>query len=99
MNKEQMLLLKVAEECAELGQVCSKAIRFGLNSKHPNGGLTNFERIGEEFQDLAAAFDYLLEKVGNSGNVYAYVGNQFLERRERIDKYLEVSKKLGILKE
>lgn len=97
MNKEQMLLLKVAEECNEIAQVCSKAIRFGLESKHPSGGPTNLERIGEEFEDLLVALKMLF------GEDYTINHVDYVEydtkRVDRVNKYLQVSRDLGILKD
>jgi hypothetical protein len=35
MNKEQLYLTLLAEECAEVAKLASKAIRFGLDSIDP----------------------------------------------------------------
>lgn len=98
MNKEQLLLLKLAEECSELSKACSKAIRFGVNATKPGSTETNRQRIIEEFKDVAAAIDYLifdqLLPIEEAEMDY-----EFDKRRERIDKYLQVSKDLGIYKE
>lgn len=97
MNKEQMLLVKISEECNEVGKTCSKAIRFGLDNFGPSQHASNLEALKDEVTDLMVAFGYLIEHIGDSG--IAMTEEVGLKRRARIDKYLEVSRKLGILKE
>lgn len=97
MNREQMLLLKLSEECNEIGQMCSKSIRFGLENKHPDGGLTNRERLHQELNDLGAVISLLI----NAGVIHDEkldLSTEQLEEREaKIEKYLLVSKNLSIL--
>lgn len=96
MNKEQMLLLKVAEECNEIAQVCSKAIRFGLYNNRPGEDLTNISRIIEEFKDLKAAIFRL--ECETEENINTINTTELQDRVLKIDKYLQVSRDLGILK-
>lgn len=97
MNKEQMLLLKVAEECAELTQICSKIIRFGADNKKPGQEYTNSQLFNEEFADVWCTVNYYLaEKTGKENKFNDFQLNIYNQRKERIDKYLEVSKQLGI---
>ena len=37
MNKQEYLLTCLSEECAEIQQAVSKALRFGLDNYNPNG--------------------------------------------------------------
>lgn len=57
MTRIDYLLVVLAEECAELAQACSKAIRFGLNDdytlQHPK------EMIKREFNDVLAVMEIL----------------------------------------
>lgn len=48
------LLEMIAEEAAEVVQACTKALRHGLDSRHPDGGPTNAEQLSRELADLAA---------------------------------------------
>jgi hypothetical protein len=59
MNRIEHLLTIVAEECAEVSQRCSKALRFGLEEIQPGQTLTNAARIYQEYADLRAAMELL----------------------------------------
>jgi hypothetical protein len=54
VNYQEHLLLVMAEECAEVAQRVSKAIRFGIDEIQPGQSLTNAERIMQEMDDLEA---------------------------------------------
>lgn len=54
MNRAEHLLTCLAEECAEVGQRVSKALRFGLREVQPGQPLTNADRILDELRDLFA---------------------------------------------
>lgn len=49
MNLQEHLLSCLAEECAEVGQCVSKALRFGLQDAQPGQPLTNLERMALDF--------------------------------------------------
>lgn len=51
---EVELLTMLAEEAAEVVQACTKALRHGLESTHPDGGPTNHEALSKEMADLGA---------------------------------------------
>jgi hypothetical protein len=61
MNRKEHLLSILAEECAEVAQQCSKALRFGLGNVEPGQELTNGQRIACELNDLFAAVDMLID--------------------------------------
>lgn len=50
-------LFKLIEECGEVLQMCGKAGRFGMGSRHPNGGPNNVTELRRELQDLREAID------------------------------------------
>lgn len=54
MNRSEHLLSCLAEECAEVAQRVSKALRFGLAEIQPGQPLTNAQRIEQELTDLIA---------------------------------------------
>jgi len=62
MNHTEHLLSCLAEECAEVGQRVSKAMRFGLGEVQPGQALTNAERIADELVDLLAVVGMLEEE-------------------------------------
>lgn len=59
-NKERLMIIAM-EECAEIQQEISKALRFGVYNHHPNNPyITNGERILREFHQLRAVMDMLI---------------------------------------
>lgn len=97
MNNEQYLLNKLDEECKEVGMVASKAMQFGLDS-NDNGNLTltNKEHLFQEVNDLLATIELLNEECG-----LGFTPNrQAIEAKKvKINKYKEISKKLGFTKD
>lgn len=97
MTLEQYYLTILAEECAEVGQMCSKSIRFGLNETKRDLTITNAERLYEEYIDLITVVKILVDS--------GYIKEPTQERKEemiknkleKIKKYLDYSKKLGIV--
>lgn len=93
MNRQEHLLTILAEECAEVAQRATKALRFGLDEVQPGQDLTNAERIVVELTDLFAVV-LMLEEEGHlvldgSGGENA--------KRAKVEKYLLLSEMLGTL--
>lgn len=61
MTRREYLLIKAAEECAEVAQRCTKALTFGLSEIQTGQPYTNAERVLHEYADLAAVVDMLLD--------------------------------------
>jgi len=59
MNRSDHLLTILIEECAEVAQAASKALRFGAKNVGPKSTLTNAEIIVHEFNDLFGAMEKL----------------------------------------
>lgn len=57
MDNTQYLLVCLAEECAEVVQECSKAIRFGLDDDYREE--TPRERIAQELEDMFGVYSLL----------------------------------------
>lgn len=101
MNRKQLLLLKVMEECDELSQRASKAIRFGLHEiqdhvgENPNEA-TNLERLAAEYKDLFVSLQMVLAEE-NSVASMLLTETDIIKREERIHKYMEYSRQLGLL--
>ena len=89
------------EECAELAQRCSKALRFGMNEKQPEQRYTNAERIKEEYIDLIGAMhtlsgavpDFPFDSVAMSGS------GGVTEKTAKIHRYMEYARECGTLKD
>ncbi len=95
MNREEHLLTILAEECGETIQVASKALRFGLNDGYPDQEITNAEDLVNEFNDILAVMEILLKE----GFIYQLMDREKIEmKKEKVEKYMEYSKKVGKLK-
>lgn len=54
---------RLTEECGEVLQVLGKIGRFGLYSRHPNGGPTNAYLLMSELEDLRGAIDAVQDDI------------------------------------
>lgn len=94
MNRQELLLVQLSEECSEVAQNISKALRFGTDEVYHKLTLTNSQRVTQEMQDLIAVFELLVEEDILPGlNLY-----KITEKKIKVEKYLQYSKELGILK-
>jgi hypothetical protein len=94
MNREQMLLVKLIEECAEISKVATKALRFGMNSIQPSSGETNRKLLKEEHKDYMATLMLLQDE---TGVFFSMTNDEIRERKARIEEYFKVSQNLGIM--
>lgn len=97
MDKIQILLAQLGEECSEVNKECMKALRFGLddhNPKDPNK-LSNRKKIEQEMHDLITVYNMLCHE----GVFEGLTVSSNPEKVEKIKHYLGVSKSLGILNE
>jgi NTP pyrophosphatase (non-canonical NTP hydrolase) len=74
-DAERERLACIAEEASELAQNCMKAIRHGLDSRHPQSGISNRQLIAQEVGDLLAMLgvsaeqgDFSLAKANDSAH-------------------------------
>ncbi|MCK9429586.1 MAG: hypothetical protein M0R17_06240 [Candidatus Omnitrophica bacterium] len=93
MTREEHLLVILSEECAEVIHAVSKALRFGLNDHHPATLITNKEIIEKELNDLGGIIEllrsvYILDTADPTLR---------FQKIERIEQYLQYSKKVGKL--
>ena len=99
MTKDECLLVVLSEECAEVQQAVSKALRFGLNNCHPDTpGCTNEYNILYEFYQLEEVMYMLFD----SGVLHEFRPlNKFNIQKDKMDKveqYLSLFRDLGIIK-
>ena len=94
MNRGEHLLTILSEECAEVTQAATKAMRFGMHEQR-DLPTSNYDRLNEEINDLYAviemvehAFDIGLERNGEMINA----------KQEKVEKYLKYSEECGTLK-
>ena len=61
MTRGEYLMVVAGEECAEIQENISKAIRFGVDNHHPDRPeTTNGYQILKEFNQLKAVIDMLI---------------------------------------
>jgi hypothetical protein len=89
VNRDEHLLVILAEECAEVAKETSKAIRFGMDEMMPGQPKTNRERVLAELQDLWAAVEMLgLQQVDRPA----------IERKKaRVEEFMRYAEKCGTL--
>lgn len=94
MNRKQLLLIKLAEECSEVAQIIIKTALFGMDDIGPGLVITNRERIHAELNDVMAVVDLLNDEAD-----LEYVKNEkaIENKKDKINFYAEYSKKRGML--
>ncbi len=94
MNKIDYLLTCLAEECAEATQRVTKALRFGLFEVQEGQPLNNMARLSGELTDVVALIELL-----NEEGVYlpVYTQENIDAKKERVEKYMELSRAQGRL--
>lgn len=95
MTTEQLLFLKLGEECAELAQRCSKLIQFGPDDVEPGQLQTNLERLQYERLDVLA-IGRMLEERGLVPYAMADDFQKHLDmKRAKVEKFMEYARNLG----
>lgn len=87
MTVQEHLLSILAEECAEVAQRASKALRFGLEQVQPGQPFANAERIRQEFTDLCAVYEMIGFNPPSRADIEA--------KKLKVRKFLEYSEKCG----
>lgn len=92
MDREQFLLMKLAEEASDVTHLALKAAQFGMSEKHPELQETNKARLHNELNDLLVIVDLLdAEFDFNFEKPLDYKENKL----PKLDKYFNYSKQLG----
>jgi hypothetical protein len=89
-------LVKLWEECDEVGQRVAKALRFGLDEVQPGQGLTNAERLKDEFLDLWGAWG-LLCRAGAVLPIAPMDDPLILAKQEKFEETLDYSRECKTL--
>ena len=95
ITREQHLLIKLSEECSEVGKEVSKALLFGLDDKEPNQDLTNREKIIAEFNDLFAVMS-MLKDDGVFDESKLLTADSLIAKREKVEKWIKYSQSVEI---
>ena len=90
MTREQYLLTCLAEECAEVAQCASKAIRFGLS---PLSGRPEEWRKVNNREDIEAELGDLLGLVDMLGLIPC--PDKRKQKPAKVDRYMRLSVDLG----
>lgn len=88
---DEYYLQYLAEECVEVAQRVSKAIRFGITEIQPGQDMNNAIRLTAEMADVFGVWEVLVER----GLVPKVTGAQIDRKLERMAKYLKFSQDLG----
>jgi len=100
-NRLEHLLTVAAEECAEVAQRLSKALRFGLDEVQPGQMLSNAERIAGEVSDLLATLQ-MVEAEGGVVLLPPLVRDPDTvaareEKMRKVERFLLLSRDCGTL--
>lgn len=107
MNKQQFLLLKLIEECAEVAQRASKQIQFGKDERQkdhaPHGATaeskSNAERLKDELMDLFVMASILHDELEIPTWTIQELATARIVKKQKLQKYLDLSYSLGQLPE
>lgn len=90
MNTQDYLLICLTEECAEIAQRATKALRFGLDEIQPGQTLNNKERLIQEIADLFGVIEKLELEIPK---------DKVLAKQIKIEKFMKYSKQIGRLQD
>lgn len=97
MTLTQYLLVKIAEEAAEVAQIALKTAHFGLSERHPERLETNAERIYAELNDLNAMV-LRLNDVAFGEFHYEPDHIAMSQKMAKVEHYLAYSRSLGLVR-
>lgn len=96
MYHAENLMVVAFEECAEIQQEISKALRFGVENHHPDmPNITNGERILREFHQLRAVMDMLVIQRIIPPLSEAEQSQIYRDKVESVEKWEQYSKDIG----
>lgn len=98
MRKNEYLALVAMEECAEIQQALSKAIRFGFDDHHPSrADETNEEQMLTEFYQLTAMIEELQKHGIIKGFTQEKINQVQQNKIKKVYKYMDYSTGKGLL--
>ena len=99
MTKKEYLLTVAMEECAEIQQAISKALRFGMGNYNPNDPdkTTNEENILTEYYQLRGVFSMLFDNKILNGIDEASRRSIMTDKIQKVKRYMGFSQECGSL--
>ncbi len=95
LTREQYLLICLIEECQEVSQRATKALRFGMNEVQPGQNQNNMQRLVMEIADLTATLEIIAnERIIDCDDEY-YL-KMIEDKNIKIEKYYKYSQEQGI---
>lgn len=94
MNQLQHLLIKLAEEGAEVAQIALKTSQFGADEVMPGQPLSNFQRCHQELDDLWAMVEMRNDRYQFN---YTPSRDQIEAKKLKVQKFLGYSIHLGLV--
>lgn len=94
MKNWQYLLLKLTEECNEVGQMASKNMHFGREECQFVDGESNRERLHGELNDILAIIELLNEEEGFD---FKPNPDKIAHKKAKVKHYREYSRSLGLV--
>lgn len=95
MTENEHLLTCLAEECAEVAQRVSKALRFGLSEVQEGQPWSNAERISEEMRDLIAVARILYQR--DILTDFDPSSAEVEKKHQKIQRFFAISREQGTL--
>ena len=94
MNKQEYLLIKLAEEASEIAQMAIKTAQFGMDEVYQIQDKTNSERLAGEITDLKA----VIEMIEDHSGINLNLGREAMDKKkEKVNFYMGVCKNIGSL--
>lgn len=93
MNRTEHLFIILSEECAEVSQRVSKALRFGLTEVQPGQPYDNAERLSHELADLLGVMNMLVAEM----SIPHPSPTRVAAKRAKVEKYVLYSRTCGTL--
>lgn len=99
LTTTQQLLAVLAEECSEVAQRVTKALRFGLREVQPGQSLDNEARIAYELCDILGTLSLLQERGLFVGFPEREAHKRAIEdKREKVVLFLRYAGSLGMVR-
>lgn len=95
LSRVDHLLVKLAEECAEVAQRATKALSFGLDDVQPGQDLNNTVRLKGEVIDLFAILEMLMHEKVELLPVKMADAELIQAKKRKVEHYLEYSRDRG----
>lgn len=99
MTHNDNLLVTLMEECSEIQQATSKALRFGLDGISPTEQKSNKDLILQEYYELTAIMDMLIDDEVLPRYSSAKVTDIKTNKKEKVWNYQILSKNIGRIEE